>query len=78
MRFRNNSLLGDNSLSPTKGWGPFRRDVKSDYYVPSHFRETFLYVQSLANSVSTRFAKMFLSIDYKNSSILGANTLPHV
>ena len=21
----------DNSLSPTKGWGPFRRDVKSDY-----------------------------------------------
>jgi hypothetical protein len=23
----------DNSLSPTKGKGPFRSDVKSDYYL---------------------------------------------
>jgi hypothetical protein len=25
-------LARANSLSPTKGWGPFSRDVKSDYY----------------------------------------------
>jgi hypothetical protein len=25
-------VTGDNSLSPTKGQGPFRSDVKSDYY----------------------------------------------
>jgi hypothetical protein len=29
---RDISLSRDNSLSPTKGLGPFSRDVKSDYY----------------------------------------------
>jgi hypothetical protein len=29
---KSHQKLRDNSLSPTKGWGPFSRDVKSDYY----------------------------------------------